>query len=51
VCTHDIFSAKEVADQIGIMKEGRLVMLKNKAEILSANLGNIYLNYIRKKVL
>jgi ABC-2 type transport system ATP-binding protein len=48
MCTHDIFRAKEVADQIGIMKEGRLVMLKNKAEFLSTNLKNIYLNYMRE---
>jgi len=29
MCTHDIFRAKELADRVGIIKEGRLVMVKN----------------------
>jgi len=51
MCTHDIFRAKEIADKVGIMKEGRLVIVKNKAEFLSYNLEEIYLNYMREEVL
>ena len=31
--THDIFRAKEVADRVGIMKEGRKVMERTRAEL------------------
>ena len=34
MCTHDLFRAKAVADRVGIMKEGRLVMLRSREEFL-----------------
>jgi len=44
--THDSFRAKEVADHIGIMKQGRLVMQKSRAELESENLEELYMNYM-----
>ncbi len=44
--THDVFRAKEVADHIGIMKQGRLVMQKSRAELESENLEELYMNYM-----
>lgn len=50
MCTHDIFRAKEIADRVGIMKEGRLVMLRNREEFLEENLEKIYLDYMQEAV-
>ena len=50
MCTHDIFRAKEIADKIGIMKEGRLVMLKNKNEFLKENMEKVYLDYMQEQI-
>jgi ABC-2 type transport system ATP-binding protein len=44
--THDIFRAKEVADTIGIMNEGRLVMERNAAELQGENLEKLYVDYM-----
>jgi ABC-2 type transport system ATP-binding protein len=46
--THDIFRAKAVADRVGIMKEGRLVMLRTREEFLAENLEKIYLDYMQQ---
>jgi ABC-2 type transport system ATP-binding protein len=45
--THDIFRAKEVADRVGIMKEGRKVMERTRAELEFENLDRLYLDYMR----
>ena len=45
--THDIFRAKEIADRVGIMKEGHLVMVKTKEELEEEDLERIYLDYMR----
>jgi len=50
MCTHDIFRAKEIADRVGIMKEGRLVMLRTREEFLEDDLEKIYLDYMREAV-
>jgi len=50
MCTHDIFRAKEIADKVGIMKEGRLVMLRSKEEFLEENLETLYLEYMQEAV-
>lgn len=50
MCTHDIFRAKEIADRVGIMKEGRLVMLRNREEFLEEDLEKIYLEYMQEAV-
>jgi ABC-2 type transport system ATP-binding protein len=44
--THDIFRAKEIADTIGIMHQGRLVMQKSAAELAGENLEQLYLEYM-----
>ena len=44
--THDIFRAKEVADLIGIMNNGKIVMLKEKSEIENENLENLYIKFM-----
>ena len=44
--THDIFRAKEASDIVGIMKEGKLVMQKSRAELAGGDLEDIYLRYI-----
>ena len=48
MCTHDIFRAKAVADRVGIMKEGRLVMLRTREEFMRDDLERIYLNYMQE---
>lgn len=44
--THDIFRAKEVADTIGIMNEGVLVMERSAAELEGENLEQLYVQYM-----
>lgn len=44
--THDIFRAKEVADVIGFMKEGKIVMQRSKDEIIDENLETLYMEYV-----
>lgn len=44
--THDIFRAKEVADHIGIMRQGQLVMQKSSAELKHENLEQLYMEYM-----
>jgi ABC-2 type transport system ATP-binding protein len=44
--THDIFRAKEVADIIGIMNNGKLVMQKNNSEIKDQDLEKLYMEYM-----
>ena len=50
MCTHDIFRAKEIADRVGIMKEGRLVMVRTREEFLEDDLEKIYLEYMQEAV-
>ena len=51
MCTHDLFRAKVVADRVGIMKEGRLVMVRTREEFLHDDLERIYLDYMQETVL
>jgi ABC-2 type transport system ATP-binding protein len=44
--THDIFRAKEIADTIAIMKEGRLVMEKPASELAHLDLEKLYMEYM-----
>ncbi len=44
--THDIFRAKEHADRVGIMKEGRLVMVRTRRELAEEDLERLYLDYM-----
>jgi ABC-2 type transport system ATP-binding protein len=44
--THDIFRAKEIADTIGIMNRGKLVMQQTQSQLAGENLEELYLHYI-----
>ena len=44
--THDIFRAQEVADKVGIMKEGRLVLERSREELYEEDIVKIYLDYM-----
>ncbi len=48
--THDIFRAKEIADRIGIMKEGVLVAEMEPKEIEHESLEKIYLKYMESSL-
>ncbi len=50
MCTHDIFRTKDIADRVGIMKEGRLVMVRTRDEFLEDDLEKIYLEYMQEAV-
>ena len=45
--THDVFRARDIADRVGIMKEGHLVMVRDREDLKYENLEEIYLNYMR----
>ena len=42
--THDIFRAKMIADRVGIMKQGRLVAVREKQDFKHADLEGIYIH-------
>lgn len=44
--THDIFRAKEVADIIAIMNNGRIVMQEPAARLLGQDLERLYMQYM-----
>ena len=45
--THDIFRAKDIADRVGIMKEGHLAMVRTREDFQHEDLETIYLDYMR----
>ncbi len=45
--THDIFRVKDIADRVGIMKDGRKVMECTAEELKHENLERVYLDYMR----
>lgn len=49
--THDIFRTKDIADRVGIMKEGRLVMERTREELQYEDLVKIYIDYMRAEPL
>jgi ABC-2 type transport system ATP-binding protein len=44
--THDIFRSKEIADRVGIMNEGKMVMQKTREELEHEDLEKLYLSYM-----
>lgn len=46
--THDIFRAKLIADRVGFMKKGRLVMMKTRAELEGEDLTQLYVQYMEE---
>ena len=47
MATREILRIKEIADRVGIMKEGRKVMERTRAELRQENLELLYMNYMR----
>ncbi len=45
--THDILRARDIADRVGIMKEGRKVIERTRDELQFENLERLYLDYMR----
>jgi ABC-2 type transport system ATP-binding protein len=50
MCTHDIFRAKSIADRVGIMKEGRLEIIRTREQFMHDDLERIYLEYMQETV-
>ena len=48
--THDIFRSKEIADRVGIMKEGKVVMQRTRQELAHEDLQRLYLDYMEAGV-
>ncbi len=46
--THDIFRAKFVADRVGFMQKGKLIMLKTKKELAGEDLNQLYIEYMQE---
>lgn len=44
--THDVFRAREVADRVGIMKEGRKVLERSHSQLAEDDLESLYLDYM-----
>ena len=44
--THDIFRARTLADRVGIMKSGQLIMERTRAELEAEDLEKLYLDYM-----
>jgi ABC-2 type transport system ATP-binding protein len=47
--THDIFRAKFMADRIGFMRKGKLVMLKTAKELEHEDLTDLYIQYMEEQ--
>jgi ABC-2 type transport system ATP-binding protein len=47
--THDIFRAKLIADRIGFMRKGKLVMLKTAKELAHEDLTELYIQYMEEQ--
>jgi|SaaInl7_200m_RNA_FD_contig_41_742375_length_1034_multi_4_in_0_out_0_1 ABC-2 type transport system ATP-binding protein len=44
--THDIFRARALADRVGIMKGGKMIMERTRAELEAEDLEKLYLDYM-----
>jgi ABC-2 type transport system ATP-binding protein len=47
LATQDLFQAKQLADSVGILKEGRKVLAFSREELRQQDLEVLYLNYMR----
>jgi len=47
--THDIFRAKAHADRVGIMREGRLLLVRTREELAREDLEQLYLRYVESE--
>ena len=44
--THDIFRAREIADEIGIMSDGKIVGQRNRNNLHGEDLEKLYMTYL-----
>jgi ABC-2 type transport system ATP-binding protein len=47
--THDIFRAKLIADRVGFMRRGQLVMLRTRKELEGEDLTQLYIQYMDER--
>ena len=47
--THDIFRAKLIADRIGFMRRGKLVMMKTVQDLAHEDLTDLYIQYMEEQ--
>ena len=48
ISSHDIFRAKYIADRVGFMLQGKLVMMKTKKELKGEDLNQLYVDYMQE---
>ncbi len=48
ISSHDIFRAKFIADRVGFMLHGKLVMMKTSEELRGEDLNNLYVEYMQE---
>ncbi len=48
ISSHDIFRAKSIADRVGFMQQGKLVMMKTKDELRGEDLNKLYVEYMQE---
>ncbi len=48
ISSHDIFRAKYIADRVGFMIQGKLVMMKTKEELKGEDLNKLYVEYMQE---
>lgn len=46
--SHDIFRAKYIADRVGFMMKGKMVMLQSKEELKGQDLNKLYVEYMQE---
>jgi ABC-2 type transport system ATP-binding protein len=49
ISSHDIFRAKFIADRVGFMRQGKLVMMKTSDELKGEDLNRLYLQYMHEQ--
>ncbi len=48
ISSHDIFRAKYIADRVGFMLQGKLVMMKTREELRGEDLNKLYVEYMQE---
>ncbi len=48
ISSHDIFRAKYIADRVGFMLQGKLVMMKTEEELKGEDLNKLYVEYMQE---
>ncbi len=48
ISSHDIFRAKQIADRVGFMLQGKLIMMKTKKELKGEDLNKLYVDYMQE---